>query len=506
MSAVTDALPLPDLYYEPSASRYWRQDSCCKWMQVDKEMAKKFLMSQGLSGKADDGGLSVADQCILRVQSEQNVAYAASLAGHQGGIYTMDHQRILVTDSPRLIEPVSGAWPVLAGLLDGMFNDPGHDQRPYLYGWLKVALAAMRARRWAAGQVLAMAGPVRAGKSLLQLLITELLGGRSAYPYEYMTGETTFNADLFRGEHLMVDDQAESTDIRSRRHFAGHIKQVAVTKQHRCHPKYGMPMTLQPFWRMTISLNDEPERLMVLPPLDEDVADKLMLLRAASHPMPMPTGTSDEQEAFWQRMLGELPAFVDYLARWEIPAALGSSRFGITTYHHPELVQQLRETTPESRLIELVDGVLFSALGQTPWQGTASELTSILTSDHRYGAQARDLLKSAQTCGTYLARLEQNPTGSRISSQRRDDHRSYTILPPESPEPGEQVSYSNARERVIGCNVPLAQTRELVTQPPSSGLLPGLPPRPPALEPSSVDPTHQPDVPGVPSGTNPELN
>jgi hypothetical protein len=275
---------------------------------------------------------------------------------------------------------------------------------------------------------------------------------------------------------LVVDDQAESTDIRSRRHFAASIKQVAVIKPQRCHPKHATPLTLHPLWRMTVSLNDEPERLLVLPPLDDDVADKVMLLKVASLPMPMPADTSEGQDAFWQRLLAELPAFVHYLNQWEIPAGLRSPRFGIATYHHPDLVEQLNETTPENRLLELLDVVLFGGLGQTPWVGTASELTALLTGDGRYGHQARELLKSAQTCGTYLARLE-DTAAARISSQRRGDHRVYTIRPGEFTGPGEQVSYFNTREREERCASPLAQSGEVVTQPPS---LPDSPPEQPA--------------------------
>jgi hypothetical protein len=37
---------------------------------------------------------------------------------------------------------------------------------------------------------------------------------------------------------------------------------------------------LKPFWRLSITLNDEPENLLILPPLDESLGDKIMLLRA----------------------------------------------------------------------------------------------------------------------------------------------------------------------------------------------------------------------------------
>jgi hypothetical protein len=114
-----------------------------------------------------------------------------------------------VTESPRLILPVQGEWPLLRSIIDGMFNTEGVDQRPYFYGWVKRGLESFHQRKWMQGQVLAMAGPRGAAKSLMQMLLTEIFGGRSAKPYLFMSGRTDFNADLFEGEHLVVDDEAE---------------------------------------------------------------------------------------------------------------------------------------------------------------------------------------------------------------------------------------------------------------------------------------------------------
>jgi len=52
--------------------------------------------------------------------------------------------RILVTESPKLIEPAAGAWPTLDAFLQGLLLDEARDQRPFLFGWLKVAVEALR--------------------------------------------------------------------------------------------------------------------------------------------------------------------------------------------------------------------------------------------------------------------------------------------------------------------------------------------------------------------------
>ena len=106
-----------------------------------------------------------------------------------------------------------------------------------------------------------------------------MLGGRAAKPTEYMSGRTPFNADLFAAEHLMIEDEYGSTDLRTRREFGARIKDITVNDVQSCHAKNRwQAISLRPFWRLSISLNDEPENLMVLPPVDESLSDKLMLL------------------------------------------------------------------------------------------------------------------------------------------------------------------------------------------------------------------------------------
>ncbi len=85
------------------------------WMKVDATTVRSFLSEHGYEGGRTEG-TSEANRCLLRLQSEQNVAYAAPLAGHRAGLHTINGKRVLVTESPRFIEPAPGAWPMIDGL------------------------------------------------------------------------------------------------------------------------------------------------------------------------------------------------------------------------------------------------------------------------------------------------------------------------------------------------------------------------------------------------------
>ena len=408
MSAVTTSLPRPVVYYNNATGKYVRQDTRGVWIGLSESSVRRHLKEAGFNDRRGFGLLtSELDSEITRVQLEHTVDGAMALAGYDQGIHEINGRRILVTESPTLIIPAPGNWPTIAAILERMFIAGGIDQRPYLFGWLHVACSALRARQWQPGQVCVFAGPVESGKSLLQWIITQLLGGRSANPFLYMTDRTSFNADHFRAEHLAIEDSAESTDMRTRRHAGAFFKAVSVNREHNFHQKGATAMTLTPFWRLTVSVNDEPGRLQVVPPIEDDIADKIMLFQVSPGAMPMPTTTTDQKQQFEQTLRSELPAFLDFILNHSIPPELTNSRCGIRHYHHPELLANLSLLSSETRLLDLIDGVVFEREARREWVGRAAELErELLTaSSPAYVRQAERLLHYSSACGVYLSNL-----------------------------------------------------------------------------------------------------
>jgi hypothetical protein len=431
MSTVVDSLPLPPIYYSGGNKNYYRAEARGKWMPLNENSALKFIRSQGHNG-AGGNGLSEEDNCLLRIQSEQSVDYVGPLAGYRAGPHEINGARILVTNSPRLIEPAPGEFPLLQTVLEGLFVDGAIDQRPYVLGWLKRAVESIYTQRWSPGQVLVLAGPVNSGKSLFQRIVTELLGGRAAKPYKFLTDRTQFNRDIFGAEHLMVEDEAESTRFDARRHFGAGIKSVAVNRDQQCHGKHQDGLVLTPIWRMTISLNNEAQRLQVLPPIEGDIADKIMLLKVNRRDMPMPTETAEDKELFWEAIKAELPHFIYFLQSWSIPAALVYPRFGVRYFHHPELLEALEKTAPQTRLLELVDQIIFAGpngYGTEPFIGSADDLERQLRSNPDYRHSLDNLLNFSSACGTFLGNLAKKPDG-RVSGKTVHGYTRWTIQPP----------------------------------------------------------------------------
>jgi hypothetical protein len=438
------------LYWDPDQTKYWCLNADGKWTPLNETSARRVLLARGmLKGDANQAGTIDAE--LLRIQMEHGVEYAGRLAGWKAGAYDLQQWRILITTSPRPVQPVKGEWPVFRALLDGMFVEtveyrrakglpedvPMIDERAVFFSWLHIALHALHRGVVDPGQALVLAGDPDCGKSLLQSLITYILGGRSAKPYPYMTGQTNFNGGLFGAEHLVIGDEVAQIDMKSRRTFAAKLKQVVAETTQRMEGKFRDEQVLSPFWRITISLNMEPENLLVLPPIDVDIADKIILLRVYSRAFP---AIANDRTTFWNVLTAEMPAFVHWVMHeWRVPHEMRGRRFGMLHYHHPELLGVLNQLTGQHRLLELIDASLWEHEnvqgvayynGRRCWRGTALELETLLKDkDSPVRDQARELIQTGNVLGTYLGKLAARHP-DRIVQQRTSAKRSWIIYCP----------------------------------------------------------------------------
>jgi len=380
--------------------------------QFKRELRFRELTTDFLPGR----NWSQIDVALRYFQQQKFVDYVGGLAGRNCGFYEENGIRILVTKEPRIIIPSQGGWRIfnqfLANLLGGPDEPYGDEQLTVFYGWIRTGYQALIEHRFQPGQALAVAGPVNSGKSLLQSLITEILGGRSAKAMPYLQGRTDFNGELFEAEHLVLEDEAASTLHRDRITLGASLKNLIANRIHPCHPKHRQIVNLAPWWRVSLSLNDRPERLLVLPSLSEDIADKIILLRASKYPMPMEAVTAEQKEIFWKTLVSELPAFIWWLLNeFELPREWQEARFGVHTFHHPELARELEELSAAMALLALIDAAdIWTAYDPAigirdvtdPWVGTALELRGLLMTNQKTHRDATRLLDWINACGQYL--------------------------------------------------------------------------------------------------------
>ena len=389
MAGTDSAAPLA--WLDPDGRHYWFEGPDGSWARLgERQTIRRLQIERGLESTRRDGqAVSEIDAALHCIEKNHRLAYVGALAGWQRGIHMFAGYPALVAHAPSLLTPAPGNFPTIAAVFQGLFDGSdvagdGIDQRPYFLAYLKHALAGLYDGKPSQGLALALAGDRDSGKTLLVDVLVEAWGGQRAYPYRHMTNRDSFNSELFGAVAQVIDDENADTRIEARRAFAASIKQVVAVDGARCRGMHREAVTLFPHWRLLICLNREPERLMVLPPLDSDLQDKMLILLAHKRPMPMPVGTDAERRAFWSQLKSELPALIHHLLHEYDPGEIGRGRFGCEAFQHPMILDELFATSPAHALGAIIDRVLFPdpetdlEPARNVWRGKAEDLSEYL--------------------------------------------------------------------------------------------------------------------------------
>ena len=429
--------PAVDIYFDARDSGYWYQIKS-RFLKLGAKDIRMHLRTLGLRDDNYFTGLREIDWPLYDAQMHRVVDYAGALAGHRVGVKKNSSGTvILVTQETADLwedykgKPKAPKW--FKAFVQELLPD---DQWLYFCHWLKIALVSLRRGDFSPGQVVVLAGASECGKSLLQSIITEILGGRQCNPFAFMMGEK-FNYELAGAEHWRIEDPASTTDIRARRFFGAKLKEATVNSEISINQKGKDALLLTIGRRVTISVNDEPENLSVIPPLDDSIKDKIFLFKCCAVVDGLAKFKDDKGEldrkALWQCVCDEVKVMRHWLVNGlgELPKELRNVRFGVKAWHHPELLAELANLAPESRLLSLLDEVLFKELKPEDlqsYEGKAIDIEKQLRASD-FSFEADKLLKYHGACGAYLARLEkQHP--ERISRRIKDGYAVWTIKKP----------------------------------------------------------------------------
>ncbi|MCX6878703.1 MAG: hypothetical protein NTW21_33555 [Verrucomicrobia bacterium] len=425
----------PDYYHAPR-EKFIVRNRAGRWNPFSYSLYRKILTERGLNPKPEKGvPLSDCDLAALTVQSSNDVSEYGPLCGRNAGFIEENGTRFLVTEDMNLIEPAEGECPAVVAVIAGLFRNGENEvigvaQMHTLLGWLQSSVVALRAGRQQQQQTLVICGPRDCGKSFFQHhIVTPCLAGRSADAKRAFLNDNQFNADLFKAEHLFLDDCRASTAIRDRLILGGHLKtHTAGASVQSLHGKCKDALNVRPWWRITISVNDDPESLMILPPLNEDIADKIILLRASRFEFPEPASTGDERARFASIIRDGLPAFIHWLLHsYKIPAAYADPRrYNIATFHHPDLKDALEGLSPEAELLDLIDLVMKVDFQHGLVWITAEKLEERIRAGDEH--RANRIFTYRQACAKYLHRLSVKRP-DRVEKSRTAEGNGWNLIP-----------------------------------------------------------------------------
>ena len=377
------------------------------------------------------------EQEINRIQTKCAVDYVGGLAGYRKGHRKVGSRNVLITQEASLARPRRGKFPLLKEFIDNLLSEPNErDQPDVLFGWLQLALRSLYSERVDQGPALILVGPPHTGKSLVQRLITDMFGGRVANPYQYMTGQTPFNSELFEAEHLAIEDQVSPERHRDQSFFGQKFKEFCVNEMRNCHRKGREQITLKTFCRLTMSVNNEDHCIATLPRIMGDTEDKVIVLQAGARNIPVrKKGVSFAQ--FYAGVRKELPHLIYWLLiEFQLPERLRGARFGINPFKHAVIREKMEAMNPDASLLELIDRELFGnpAKAQqfaTGWTGNSKNLEYELTvNKSSTSSEARTLWMGNVNAGRHLSKLMKKFPARFGTSTIVNGLTVYRILPP----------------------------------------------------------------------------
>jgi hypothetical protein len=366
---------------------YWEKGVAGVWISINRADAILRLKNRGISDKPRKGEtVTDVERVLCHLQRANRVYAAAPLINYKPGVVELEGVRLLNTVNLNPVLPVKGTtgtptdFPWLWKFLNGLFAHPELRPLEYFLAWTQRQYHAILNYERLMGQAIFLCGPVSNGKTLLgERVLRPLFGHRAANPFDYFTGKTSFNDDLFESTLLMSNDEDAPKDYAEQNRFKQRIKAWVVNPSQTHHAKFCSRVRVEWTGRIFVTCNDDAASVGILPEVTSDSEDKMMFF--ASQPYIGDWGNTEAT------LRVELPCFGWWLVNSYTPPQdiLCNSRCGIKPFYDPLIRARAIEQSAAYNLVELLlDWVDTSETwgepdNRTQWEGTPTKLYSQLS-------------------------------------------------------------------------------------------------------------------------------
>ena len=361
--------------------QYWRKLASGRWVATSRQDAALDLMVDKRLASA--GKPSEVDMALYDIQNLHDVRAAMPFLYQPDGILMFNGGRYLNVSTVRCVPPSHDVhewgegFPWIAQFLYTLF-DPD-DQLDYFLAWLKHFYLGALHQSPTRGLALFIAGPPGVGKTILNKAILGQLMGSRQDSGAFLVGGDKYNDKLFGAALWTIDDEIVPSDQKQRAAFSQMVKKIVANDTFTYRPMYASGEEMQWVGRIVVTLNDDPESLQMLPEVEINILDKIMLLK--THKPSVSHWPSDKE------ILAELPFFGAFLRDWVVPEhCKGSPRFGVAPYKHADLAAaagSISATSSFDELLNLWRAEWFAEGGggvdETTWTGNPTALLQCMS-------------------------------------------------------------------------------------------------------------------------------
>lgn len=326
------------------------------------------LKVAGLSSKAPRGETSSPLEATLQfIHNHNRISGAGPFIYRPQGVFNYQGDLVLnmchrlactpAPDGPEAVWGPTGGFPFFSRWMDGFFMPGERDQLQVWLTWAKIAYESALNLNPVPGHAMVIAGQANAGKSLLgrEVFGKRMMGGFFDAE-KFLTKDSNFNSELYYHGVWCVDDSSstEGSKFNARR-FSEGLKRMVANQQFACNTKFQKDQMIEWTGRVGVTLNDDALSLKKLPNMGGSVADKFILLRAASNRTDGFAFPADRQ--YTQRVLDtEVPIFARWLiSHYQPPAELlVDTRFGMCSFQEATLKDASNRNTDAEAFYEMI--------------------------------------------------------------------------------------------------------------------------------------------------------
>jgi len=264
------------------------------------------------------------------------------------------------------------------------------------------------------------------GKTLFSRAVVGKLMGGHADAQAHLVGGSEWTENLIQSPVMRIDDSLATSDRKGLTDFTNRLKKYTANAEMIYNQKYKQSGTVPWFGRIIITCNMDTESLRILPDMDLSTRDKISLFRTSDAVIDFP-----DWQTIDRKLSKELPAFARFLEDWEIPDSCVSpdARFGVKSYHHPELLEESQQQGLGT-ILELLASFMdkwteVSNDPLKPWEGCASVLYADLVV---HNAEVTKEIK-AHGLAVLLGKLSKNGYGLEKYKDRESRLNIWRIYP-----------------------------------------------------------------------------
>jgi hypothetical protein len=397
---------------------FYRKTQIGDWDKCGIDATRRHLKAQyALSGNPPKGEeLSEVERAIHALEMTRRVAGALPFPHRPAPEIEWNGKKYLNDSTCSLVKPVdeTQVWgvnfPWIADFTTGLMRD--QKNLDVLLSEVSRFLKSCHAGFPCAGHTVFLAGPPGTGKTFWSRCIAgQMLGGYSEVT-KFLVKRCQYNSAAFEKAWWVIDDATPTQDLRDHRQYSAVIKALTANPTFPYEKKFGYAGDCPFSGRLFVTLNIDPESILMLPDTEASALEKITMLMTSDRIAPM---DADEQ-ARYETVNRELPFFVRWLLDYETPAwikELGhDDRFGFRAWQDPDLLEEVKAVSVSQSVLEAVS-MWLNDHTEDPGKKLTGEwvgLTSELLSNIQCHSVASNILGKIplNTFGRHLSRAAKN--------------------------------------------------------------------------------------------------